>query len=154
MASSGNVTVRVDGLQELGARLKALSADMQKKAAWQATGRGAGIVKKAAKTIIHANADKYPTGTLEGAVIAKRVPAGQRRYTAEHWVTVRRRKTGKKSKGTGKQQTAPHAGFVEFGTVRMQAEPYLRPALQRNLQRIGEAMRDKLAKAIAKFEKK
>lgn len=148
-----NVTVRIDGLRELGERLKGLKVDMQKRAAWQACGRGASIVKREAKKIVRGNVDaQTSSGSLESAIVAKRVPSGQRRYTAEYWVTARRAKTGRK-KAKGKQAVAPHAGFVEFGTVKMAAEPYLRPALANNVQSIGNAMRDKLAKAIAKFSK-
>jgi HK97 gp10 family phage protein len=36
--------------------------------------------------------------------------------------------------------TAPYASYVEFGTRRMAAEPYLRPALDASQQRIVDAI--------------
>lgn len=151
MPLGSNVSVRVDGLRELGARFKELKADMQQRAAWQAAGRAASVVKRAAKQNVQSS-PSVESGSLLDAIVAKRVPRGEKRYTAEYWVTVRRRKTGKR-KTKSKQQYAPHAGFVEFGTVKMPAEPYLRPALANNVQKASDAMRDKLAKAIAKFSK-
>ena len=149
----GVVKVRVEGLRELGERFKRLKVDMQDKAAWAATSRGASIVKTAAKATIRRQS--WETGTLFKAVVMKRAPKGQRQTTAEHWVTVRRRRTGKKvsKKSRTVQETAPHAGFLEFGTVKMQAEPYLGPALKDNIGTVTEAMRKSLAKSIAKYSK-
>jgi HK97 gp10 family phage protein len=36
--------------------------------------------------------------------------------------------------------TAPYASFVEFGTCRMRAQPYCRPALDASRQRILDAI--------------
>lgn len=39
---------------------------------------------------------------------------------------------------------APHAGFVEFGTVKMAAQPYLTPALEAERQRFLDSFRGAL----------
>ncbi len=142
-------TIRVDGLQELGARMKKLSEKVANKTAGRCTGAGAQIVKKAAKNNIKSS-PSVVTGSLLDAVIAKKIPKSKTRLTSEHIVTVRQRKTGRKTKT--KQQTAPHAHFIEYGTVNMPAEPFLKPALERNVQQVIEAMKKKLGDDITKQE--
>jgi HK97 gp10 family phage protein len=36
--------------------------------------------------------------------------------------------------------TAPYASFVEFGTIRMAARPYLRPAMDAHQQKLLDAL--------------
>jgi HK97 gp10 family phage protein len=44
--------------------------------------------------------------------------------------------------------TADYAGFVEWGTGRMSAEPYLRPALELMLQEMGDGLLQALMDAF------
>ena len=53
------------------------------------------------------------------------------------------------SKKTGlKQTSAPHAHFVEFGTVNMPAEPFLAPAFDVEKERAAAAIAEKLKARI------
>ena len=144
---ANSITIRVDGLAALGERMRGLSAKVANRVSGRATSRAASIVKKAAKDNIR-RSPSIVTGSLLDAVIMKKLGKSQTSLTSEHIVTVRRRKTGRKTKT--KQPTAPHASFVEFGTVNMPAEPYLRPALSRNIQPAIQAMKDALEAGIIK----
>jgi HK97 gp10 family phage protein len=58
-----------------------------------------------------------------------------------------RRKTGG-SKNRRKQTTAPYASLVEFGTVNMSAEPFMRPAFDHNAGTAKDAMVNTLRQGI------
>lgn len=144
------VTFKIEGLKQLGDRMRKLSADMALKTARSATSAGAGVIKKlAVQNII--SSPSVDTGDLKANVIIKRLPKSQTPLTSEHIVTVRGRgKKNSKAIKAGKRG-APHAHFVEFGTVNMPAEPFLRPAFDQGKSRAVEAMikrlKDRLAKA-------
>lgn len=142
------VTIHVDGLQQLGERLSKLAAKVATKSAVRATGAAAQLVRKAAKDNIK-RSPSIVTGTLLDAVILKKLPKSQSTLTSEHIVTVRRAKRWG-SKAKTKQVTAPHATFIEFGTVNMPAEPFLRPALERNVQPAIDVMKARLTEEIFK----
>ena len=140
-------TIEVKGLRELGEAMRLLKAETALKYARAATGAAARVVKVAAQQNI-TSSPSVITRNLYSAVIAKRIPKSQTELTSEHIVTVRGR--GKKTRKGNLQAGAPYAHFVEFGTVKMPAEPFLRPALERNQQKAIEAMRRPLEKGIIK----
>jgi HK97 gp10 family phage protein len=143
-----STTVHVEGLQQLGERMRALSRDMNLKIAGQATGAAAQVIKKRAKRNI-LTSPSVDTRSLYDAVISKKIPRSQTQLTSEHIVTVRGRgKKGKKLKG--KQRIAPHGHLVEFGTVNMPAEPFLRPAFDQEKGFAVGAMIAKLKAGITK----
>lgn len=142
------VTVRVDGLRQLGERMRTLKSDVALKAARSATAAAATVIKKLAisKVISSPSVD---TGSLRDAIIIKRLGKRDTDLTSEHIVTVRGR--GKTSKKTGvKQKEAPHARFIEYGTVNMPAEPFLRPAFDQGKEKAMTALVDQLRKRIEK----
>lgn len=102
----------VSGLRELGKALKKLDREVSTRIARRATGRAATPIREQAETNI-VSSPSVVTGELRDNVIVKRVTDTD--LTSEHIVTVRKRK-------------APHGVFVEFGTVKMPAEPFLGPA--------------------------
>jgi HK97 gp10 family phage protein len=132
---ASGVKVKVEGLRELGERMQALANAVNKRIAQKAVNAGATIIKKQAI----ANAPKYPRahtlqigkgkhtatvvvppGTLKKNIVVKKVT--KTRYTAEAIVTVR-----------GKRKdffAARYGRLVEYGTVKMAAEPFLRPAFE------------------------
>lgn len=140
--------VRIDGLAALERSMRELTVDLRGKVARAGTNAGAQIVRKAAK----ANIERSPsidTGDLRDAVIVRRIPPAETVLDSEHIVTVRGRGKPYNKKGQ-KIARAPHAHFVEFGTVKMPAEPFLRPALEQNVKAATEALADRLRKRIAK----
>jgi HK97 gp10 family phage protein len=151
--------VRIEGLRELGEAMRALSADIALKVSGQATAAGAKIIKTAAVRNV-VSSPSVETGSLRDAIITKKVPKGQLAgETAAHIVTIRGRGKPANKKGQ-KIARAPHAHFVEFGTktefgtVRMPAEPFLRPAFDQNKKAAADAIVDKLRARIAKVSGK
>jgi HK97 gp10 family phage protein len=145
--------VQVLGLRQLGEAMRLLSSDVALKVARAATAAAAQPVKKAAiRNIV--NSPSVQTGSLRDSVIVKRLGRAESALTSEHIVTVRGRgKLIKKGKNKGQHQTsAPHAHFVEFGTVNMPPEPFLQPAFEEQKGNAVEAMKNKLAARIAKVK--
>ncbi len=144
------VLFEVKGLRELGEAFRNLTYDMQVKAGRAATGSAATPIKRRAINNIKSS-PSVETGALSKAVIVKRLPKNQTPpNTSEHIVTVRGR--GKKLKSGRIQDSAPYASKVEFGTVRMPAEPFLRPALDAGKGEAVEAMKKSLAASIKRAE--
>ncbi len=141
------VTVHVDGLRELGEKLRLLDAKVSKRLAGRSTGKAANGIKKLAKLKIRSN-PSVDTGSLYDAVIVKKIPKSQSALTSEHIVTVRGRGKPRISKKGIKQAQAPHASLVEYGTVHMPAEPFMRPAWDNGktgaLNEIVQTLRDGL----------
>lgn len=130
---------KVEGLRELGNAMRELGQKDALRIAGAMTNAGAQVVKKEAVL----NIEKSPSvdeGDLRDAVIVKKRGRSESNLTSEHIVTVRGR--GKETK-KGVQFGAPHAHFVEFGTVNMPAEPFLRPALDQNIQKVIGVMKAK-----------
>jgi len=140
------ITFRMDGLQELGQRMRKLSEKVAKQAAGRATGRAAAIVKKAARNRL--KAERVDTHLLEKHVISKKLPKSKTQLTSEHIVTVK--KVIYHRAGNRRVATRKVGSLVEFGTVNMPAVPYLRTGLSNNLDKAREAMRTTLEKAIIK----
>lgn len=142
-------TVSVQGLSELGERLKRLGSDVALKHCRAATSAGATVVKKQA--IINAPESdeehmlegvKVQPGNLKKNIVVKRVTKSE--HTSEHIVTVR----GKKKDG----YAARYGRLDEFGTVKMAAKPYLRPAFDTKKGEALEKIRQTLEKRIIKSE--
>jgi HK97 gp10 family phage protein len=141
----------VKGLRELGEALKKLDRDMALKLSWQSTGAAARVVKKRAQRNIQSS-PSLRTGVLLKSVIIKRLPKGEReQLTAAHIVTVRGR--GKRNRKGVFTRGAPYAHMVEFGTIHMPAEPFLRPALENGQREAVEAMKRSLERGIARSGK-
>lgn len=141
--------VQVKGLKELGERMRRLSADMAGKVARQATAAGAGVTRKA----IRARAPK-DTGNLQAAIVMKRVR--DTNLTEEYIVAPRKGKTrdvkaAKRGEGRlGKD--AFYARFNEFGTVKMPAQPFIRPGFEQSVGPATEAIAKRLKQRLDKVK--
>lgn len=142
MASS--VSVKVEGLKDLGDRMKGLTEQMNNRIARAATAAGAVVIRNAAQ-------QKVPvlTGNLKKNIIVKRIPKGEASLTSEHIVTVRQGKLTKKQRAAGLGD-AFYGRFVEYGTARMPAQPFLRPAYDQNKEKAVQAIKDRIEKRLAK----
>lgn len=141
---ANSVTVKVEGLRELGERMKSLSDDVNNRIARAATAAGAVVIRNAAQAKVPVD-----TGNLKKNIIVKRLPKGESSLTSEHIVTVRQGKLTKKQKEKGLGD-AFYGRFVEYGTAKMPARPYLRPAYDQNKERAVEAIKDRIKKRIEK----
>lgn len=145
-------TFEMTGLRQLGAAMSLLNSDIAKKVAFAGVLAGASIIKKSAASKAHVAEKAYiarhksdkkgvlvQPGNVGKNVINKRVKSN---LTAEYIVTVR----GKKKNG----YAARIGKFLEFGTVKQSATPFLRPAFEANKEQAATAIKDRLEKRIAK----
>lgn len=109
------VKVEIGGLRELERKLKQLETSVRKRIVSEALRGAAEIVREEASR-------RAPrrTGTL-----AKSITLGQ----------VKVEKDGA-SVDVGPDKTGWYGRFVEMGTVKMAARPYLRPAAEENRERV------------------
>lgn len=128
-----SVTFRVEGLRELGEKMRKVGGKGALSICAAMTSAGAQVVKRrAVRNVVQQQA--VDTGSLRDAIIVKKVPKSQTEFTSEHIVTVRGRGKRIKKSGAKKKQTiAPYANLVEFtyeyGTTVVPARPFLRPAI-------------------------
>lgn len=139
---ANTLRVQISGLRELGLQMQGLKADVAGRIARAATAAGASVVRKAAQRRVPVD-----TGNLRKNIIIKRLPKDY--LASAHIVTVR------KGKLTAKQTAAGltdgyYGKFVEFGTVKMPARPYLGPAFDSTKQEAANAIVERLSKRIAK----
>lgn len=150
MASKGTGT-HLKGLRELGEAMRLMNSEVSTKIARGAAAAMAGMVKKRAIALAPQSDAPHQLGrrkdqiaqpgNLKRNIIVKRLPAKQTQLTAEYIVTVRH--------GSGKvPNDAFYWRFVEFGTVNMPAQPFLRPALADNVGPATEAAKKRLASGI------
>lgn len=158
-------TVKVTGLRELGEAMRALSADIATKVAFQAVAAGAKVVRDGAR----ARAPIAPRAYVaSGSEMVRNKRKGQRSLEVDEVMVqpgniprnimmtkVRRTQlTARYDVGVrgGKKHgyASRIASLVERGTVKMPARPFLRPALEQNLPAVTDAMARRLRLRIAK----
>jgi HK97 gp10 family phage protein len=148
-------TIRVEGLAELGRRLRELPKAI--------AGKGGGPLRyaifQAAKVIkaqAIANAPE-DTGRLKANIVTARMrktPEGREGYYIEvrrkrrHYArTSANRRKGRVGK-TYETRDAYYGMFIEFGTERNPARPFMRPAFDAKKEQAAYAFRDALKKGI------
>lgn len=147
------VKIQVEGLKELGERLQKLDKDMAGRVVRAATAAAANVVKKAAIQNAPISSEPHQLGrrkdqiaqpgNLRKNIIIRRLPPAQRTSTEEYIVTIRA--------GSGKvPKDAFYGKFVEFGTVKMAPRPFLRPAIDNNVQAAIDAMKERIVKRLEK----
>jgi len=144
----------VVGLKELQAALKELPDRIAKNVLRGAVNAGASIIKKdaVARAPVFTgpvSAGHPPPGTLKRAIVQKQIKELSSQTKQTFYVTVRR---GKQYRNQGKKgnlsQDAWYAKFVEFGTSKMPARPFLRPAFEAKKNEAIEAIKAYLTKRI------
>lgn len=144
--------MRLEGLSDLLAKLKALPAEIGSK--------GGGPLRLALFTATKLMRDDaqsrapVDTGRLQRNVIAFRDRDPRSSGVTEQYAITFRR-----GKGRGKRRAysttsrgekdAFYGRFVEFGTSKSPAQPFLRPAFEAKKHEAAELFRTKLAAAIA-----
>ncbi len=118
--------VRIEGLDQLGERMRLLGSEVSLKISAKAVNAGAQVIKKlgVAKAPVWPESHKLegvvvPSGNLKNNIVVKKIKSP---LTAEYIVTVR-----------GKRKdfyAARYGRLVEFGTVKMRADPFLRKAYE------------------------
>lgn len=153
-------TVQIKGLRELAKALNELPDRVARNGLRVAVYAAAKVVRDEAKhkAPIAAQAlgpNQPPPGTLKRSVIMKQIPELSGRTRQTFFVMVRH---GKKYRKQGKKgnlsQDAWYWRFVEFGTRKMNARPFLRPALEAKRHEAVHAMKERLALRIEEEAKK
>lgn len=154
--------IKVEGMAELAKALKALPAEI--------AGKNGGPLRKAigrAAVVIRDDARRrapVDTGNLRDNIIAvrkRKSPQG----TEGYFVEVRRkrrkyantranRRKGRVGKTYESLGEAYYGMFVELGTAKMPAQPFLRPAFESKKVEAVETFRVELAKGIDQAARK
>ncbi len=160
-------TVTISGLQELNANLHRLRDEVQKKITRASVASGAKIIREQAVTN---SLPSVRTGRLRDAIGARRmtktshegfeqwaVGVFKGRTLKQYANNLSNRRSGRASFVPGKtlsfetQGPAYYWKFVEFGTVKMAAKPFLRPAFAAKqaeaANKIMEELRERIEKA-------
>lgn len=153
---------QLEGLDEALKKMDEMTKNIQKKHLKKALREGAKIVQKSAKE----NAQKI-NDPKTSADIAKNIVIRAGKTADKNSVKVRvgvkeggefwRQNKNVQRKGK-KRQKNPHYTFlendtrhfwlVEFGTAKTKAQPFMRPALESNIDSVTEAVASKLKKDI------
>lgn len=150
----------ITGLKELQDALKQLPDRIAKNVLRGAVSAGATVIRKEAQ----AKAPVYtgsvskghpPPGTLKRSIVQKQIKELSSLFKQIFYVTVRKgKKYQKQGKDGAKSQDAFYAKWVEFGTSKMAALPFLRPAFEAKKEAAVMAIKDYLAKRIPEEAKK
>jgi HK97 gp10 family phage protein len=147
MAKTG--TIKVEGLRELGQRIKKLNSDMANKVARAATAAASGVIRKSAVQKAPIAPEDYVVdglkvskGNIPKNIVTKRVKPSETNLTSEHLVVVR----GKRKHGYASRI----ASLQEFGTVKMPANPFIRPAFDENKEKAIDAMKKRIELRLKK----
>lgn len=132
-----NLSVKITGLKELGQTMEALGRKTKNKLGAKAMRKGGAIIRDQARANAPLLKEKVPhrkRGTLKKAIIASTKP--QKDGSVRTIIFVRSLKTskvlefkGKTGKSGAMNPNDPfYWRFVEFGTSKMPAQPFLQPA--------------------------
>lgn len=155
------VTTRVEGLAELGARMRALSQDMATKVLKSAATAGANKIRDEARRIARAKG-LVKTGAMVKAISVRRDKRASRAGYEVRGVSVWQEVGGRyantrfnrRKMRVGKQfmVDAPefYWKFHELGTVKMAARPFIRPALMSGREAAVEAIKRRLKARLDK----
>ena len=166
MASGMKVEMQIDGLRELQAALKALPVQLQRGPTRSALMSGAKITRVKAKATAAWQDD---TGFLREAIVSFPVKKNEHEYTDQVRIGVKRRRVKRPSKkfkaAAARRQrrqkkkivTPYYWRYLEFGTSRMAARPFMRPAFESTksaaARRITERLRQGVEEAAQKVAK-
>ena len=147
-------SVQVQGLDQLAKALRELPQRVASNGLRAAVYAGAKVIRDEAKlqapvATSDLGANQPPPGTLKRSVIMKQIPELSGAQKQTFFVTVRH---GKKYRKQGKKgnlsQDAWYWRFVEFGTIKMSARPFLRPAFDMKKHEAVTAIKTRLAQRI------
>lgn len=161
---------KIKGLDAVLRKMRSLAPELQKKGLRTAVRKGANIVKKAAvenasriddpKTAENIGkniAVQFASRTskrIGGIAFRVGVRGGSQQYATTK-ESVRKGRAGKSYK-TGGSKANPGGDtwywrLVEFGTSRTKAQPFLRPALENNVEKVTQTIVETLDQEIDKI---
>lgn len=141
----------ISGLKELQAAIKELPANIAKNVLRGAVNAGATVIREEAKA--RAPKSEGPAikgqpmpGTLKRALYQKQIREKSSAVLQTFFVGVRQGRSAKKTKKGNLD--AWYARFVEFGTRKMAARPFMRPAFEAKKEAAVQAIKDYLQRRI------
>lgn len=146
-----SVTVKIEGLDKLGAAMKDLGYEVQSKLSREATRKAANLLRDTARSLAPVGQDRG--GRQPRRAGAMRDAIGVRRDTKNSYPGFEVIAVGVFTRGGRKQDqtTRPfYWPFPEFGTVKMAAKPFLVPAYDADKSDAAEKMANVLAIGIEK----
>lgn len=148
-----NGTISIVGLGDLQADFERLARSVGNKVVRDAVMAGARVARDKTRS-----AAKVRTGKLKKNIAAVRVKQSETPGAATAGVRVmkpkgksvtKRKRPGKGGKTTKTEYEAPfYWRFLEYGTSKMAAAPFIRPTWDANLAEIEKVTADKLAEGI------
>lgn len=138
------ISLKLEGLDKLNEQLEQLGAELAVKTIRQAARRAFKPVLETAKQLV-----PVETGLTRDNIVIATEKGGE----GDTVVTVGLKvKAFKGAARLGRKTASPHWRwhFIELGTVKMRARPFLRPALDQNADQVVELLRDELAKGLAR----
>ena len=141
----------VSGLKELQAAMKELPVNIARNVLRGAVNAGATVIREEAKTRapVYSGSPvkgQAPPGTLKRALYQKQIREKSSALLQTFFVGVRQ---GRSAKKTNKGSIdAWYARFLEFGTSKMAAKPFMRPAFEAKKEAAVQAIKDYLVKRI------
>jgi HK97 gp10 family phage protein len=158
---ANRIEIKLTGFKELGEALKQLPPKIARNGLRGTALAGAQVVRDATKETAPVR-----SGFLKANIanVKRRSGSGE---IAVYRVTTRKNvKAAAVYEGSGKKRKlvkkklnfnvgGPYYGkYVEFGTSRMKAKPFMRPAFFSNINRALEAMKARMARAVDENAKK
>lgn len=132
------VTVRIEGLKELNEALQQLPQELRAGPLRRAVSAAAKVVQDQA--VQYAPEDE---GTLKRAIYRARDKENSSAVQESYIVGIRYGKRYRRRK-----QDAWYWRFLEFGTSKLAARPFIRPAFDTTHNQQLEAMRERLSRSI------
>ncbi|WP_406611898.1 HK97-gp10 family putative phage morphogenesis protein [Alcaligenes aquatilis] len=147
------VEFELKGLDELRKSLKRLPAKMQKKGLKSALGKAARVIRNAAKQNA-LRVDDPDTGRRIADNIVQRVRGRHTRRTGDLMVSVgvatERGRIPKGNPDDGAKGNTPHWHLIELGTEKMQAQPFLRPAVEGDAESSFDVFAEEVDRQVQK----
>ena len=155
--ADGYASVEVRGLKELNEALRQLPDRIARNVLRGATSAGAAVIRKEAKVKApvytgQVSAGHPPPGTLRRAVYQKQIRELSSLVKQTFYVGVRVGRNASK-----KGLDAFYWRFIEFGTSKQPARPFLRPAFETKkleaIAAIKQYLTDRIPKEVDKLKK-
>jgi HK97 gp10 family phage protein len=158
-----DVEIRIDGLSALIDDLKRFPEELRLKEVKAGVQAGAEVVRAAAAArapVLKVPDARRIRGNLQRNIVKRivendpfmiRASVGVRKLTGKQVAALKRRA---RAKGAASTSDAFYWRFPEFGTSKMPAQPFLRPAFDDNVDRIIDAFTERLNAGIDRLNAK
>ena len=136
-------SLKLNGGPELAFALSKLGDNVRKKITRRAVTAGAQVVKKRAKEIAKSK------GIQDTGALIRNIAGKVEKQTSPDYVQINIGVRHGKPKKNAKRQDDPFYWFFhEFGTSKMAARPFIRPAFEESKERVIEVMTDKIREGL------